>query len=59
MPASKAAAGLADTFDDAEDVWEDEGGTNDDGLTPVEKVEPAKPAARKPAARKPAAKKPE
>ena len=47
---SKAAAGLADTFDDAEDVWEDEGGTNDDGLTPVEHVEPTpkKPAAKKP-----------
>ena len=48
---SKAAAGFIDTFDDAEDVWEDEGGTNDDGLTPVEKVAP-KPA-RKPAAKKP------
>jgi hypothetical protein len=47
----KAAAGLADTFDDAEDVWEDEGGTNEDGLTPVEHVEP-KPAARKPRAKK-------
>jgi len=47
---AKAAAGLADTFDDAEDVWEDEGGTNDDGLTPVEKIAPTKkaPAARKP-----------
>jgi hypothetical protein len=48
---AKAAAGLAETFDDAEDVWEDEGGTNDDGLTPVEHVEPV---AKKPAApRKP------
>ena len=52
---AKAAAGLADTFDDAEDVWEDEGGTNEDGLTPVEKVEPAKPAARKPRTTKPKA----
>lgn len=47
----KAAAGLAEAFDDAEDVWEDEGGSGEDGLTPVEHVEPTpvkKPAARKP-----------
>jgi len=48
----KATDAIADAFDDAEDVWEDEGGTNDDGLTPVEHVEPAS-AKKAPAARKP------
>lgn len=52
----KAAAGLADTFDDAEDVWEDEGGSGEDGLTPVEHIDPE--PAKKATPRKPAAKKP-
>lgn len=43
----RAAVGLADTLDDAEDVWEDEGGPADEAPAP------AKPrAARKPAVKK-------
>ena len=51
----KAAAGLADTFDDAEDVWEDEGSGLEDPVAPVSDADPApkKAATRKPAAKKP------
>lgn len=44
----RAATGLADALDDAEDVWEDEGGTPDDSAAPAVAKKPRKPAAKKP-----------
>ena len=46
----RAAVGLADTLDDAEDVWEDEGGPVEDGTAPAAVKKPRAP--RKPAAPK-------
>lgn len=46
----RAAVGIAETLDDAEDVWEDEGGPLDDGTTPAAVKKPRAP--RKPAAPK-------
>jgi len=46
----RAAVGLADTLDDAEDVWEDEGGPAEDAPAPAAVKKPRAP--RKPAAKK-------
>jgi hypothetical protein len=46
----RAATGLADALDDAEDVWEDEGGTLEDGPAPAAAKKPRAP--RKPVAKK-------
>lgn len=47
---SRAAHGIADTFDDAEDVWEDEGGPAEDAPAPAAAKKPRSP--RKPASPK-------